>query len=479
MQPDLAAALRPVLARALAEHGLRADSLDDAGAGLVQGLPPPRDDRDRPWLSIDNASSQDLDQLSCVEPQGGGWRLHVAIADVAAHVAQGGVVDGHAEANTTTVYTDAGLVPMLPLRLSHGLSSLLPEVDRLALVISLDVDAGGVSRLAGLSRAWVRSRAKLVYEDVAAWLDGRGGLVVDEVLAVQLRAHDAVATLLHAARQAAGALLLDTPDIEPVHDASGQLVDWAIETPNRAQGLIAEIMVAANVAVAGWMREARLPHLVRVLPRPQRWPRLVQLAASFGHGLTSEPDAPSLAAFLRDRRAAAPEDFTELSQQVVKLLGGGGYAFVRGGDALDPDRGHFALALDAYVHTTAPNRRFADLIAHRTLWAHLSGAPAPYADGDLERLARHCTRQESAAAKVARQVRKAAMALMLRGREGDCFDAWITGASSKGVYVRTRQPLVEGRLVEGGDGLDVGDRLRVRLLSLDAEAGHIDFARHD
>lgn len=502
-----AAPLRPLPAsaeqalRATAEAAMRAHGFaqpqpgaaalsEAAAAAQAQGAL--RDDTPGwMWLSIDNPDSQDLDQLSCVEASAptGPWRLHVAVADVRAAVVPGGAVDDHAHAHATTVYTDAGLFPMLPLVLSHAATSLLPGALRAALALTLDVATDGRWACADVRFANVRSQARLAYADVAAWLAGkrahpfaaahepaaaRQAAVLD-----QLRAHAAMTQALAARRDAEGALDLSTTELTAVRDAAGHIVDWQPRASDRAQEVIAEIMVAANSALAQWLAARGVPHLVRVLRPPRHWERLRQLAAQTGGELPAAPSAPPLAAWLRARRVADPSGFAELSLAVVKMLGGGGYDVADPADPAVPpeDTRHFALALARYTHATAPNRRYADVTTHRQVAAALAGTPAPYDAATLRVLAPHCSQQGDAAAKVARQVRKAAMALMLDGTPAShTWDAVVTGAAPKGVWVRTRAPQVEGRLVQGEAGLAVGDQVRVRLLATDPQQGHIDFA---
>lgn len=488
--------LRAAADAAMREHGFAQPQPDAAALtqadAAARALVPPRDDTPGwAWLSIDNADSQDLDQLSYVEATSptGPWRLHVAVADVRAAVVPGGAVDAHAQAHATTVYTDAGLYPMLPLVLSHGATSLLPGALRAALVVTLEVSADGRWTAAQPRFAGVRSQARLAYEDVAAWLGGQRAqpfaavheppAALQSAVLDQLRAHDAMAQALAARRDADGALDLDTGELTAVRDAAGHIVDWQTRAPNRAQALIAEIMVAANAALAQWLAARGVPHLVRVLRPPRHWDRLRQFAARSGGNLPAVPSAPPLAAWLRARQAADPAGFAELSLAVVKMLGGGGYDVADPSDAsaAPEDTRHFALALAQYTHATAPNRRYADVVTHRQVAAALAAAALPYDAAALRALAAHCSQQGDAAGKVARQVRKAAMALMLEGMPpGHVWTAVVTGAAPKGVYVRTHAPQIEGRLVQGEAGLAVGERVRVRLLAADPQQGHIDFA---
>jgi len=445
----------------------------DAGDDSVRDL------RAMPWSSIDNDDTRDLDQLEVAEPLGGGvTRLRVAIADVDALVRAGPAIDDHARTNTTSVYTAARTFPMLPERLSTDLTSLNDGEDRLAMVIEMAVAPDGSLAGSDLYRGLVRNRCKLAYDSVAAWLDGEGPMPprmaavpgIDE----QVRLQDEAAGRLRRLRHEHGALDLETTEMKPVF-VDGKVTDLREDKKNRAKELIEDFMIAANGVTARFLDGHGLPSLRRVVRTPKRWPRIVQIARDLGVHLPDDPDARALNEFLEKRRQADPDDFPDLSLSIIKLLGPGEYAVDPPGG--DPP-GHFGLAVKDYTHATAPNRRFPDLITHRLVKAALHRRPAPYSMDELEGLARHCTLQEDAANKVERQVRKSAAALLLEDRVGQSFDAVVTGASDKGTWVRTvRHPLVEGRLERGFEGLDVGDRLRVRLISTDVERGFIDFAR--
>jgi exoribonuclease-2 len=472
--------------RAMEERGLEPEFPQEAIAeaerlepDLQDGDASIRDLRHLPWSSIDNDDTRDLDQLEVAEPaEGDAIKVMVAIADVDSLVRPGSAIDGHARTNTTSVYTAARTFPMLPERLSTGLTSLNDGEDRLAVVVEMTVAADGSVAGADLYRARVRNRAKMAYNAVAAWLDGGGPMPprMAEVKGIdeQVRLQDRAASRLRQRRHEQGALEFETREMKPIV-VDGVVTDLREERKNRAKELIEDFMIAANGATARFLDAHGLPSLRRVVRTPKRWPRIVELAESVGDHLPAEPDAGALNEFLVRRREADPEDFPELSLSVVKLLGSGEYAVdPPGGDA----PGHFGLAVRDYTHATAPNRRYPDLITHRLLKAAFHGQPAPYSMGELEQLARHCTVQEDAASKVERQVRKSAAALLLEDRTGQTFDAVVTGASEKGTWVRTcRHPVVEGRLERGFEGLDVGDRVRVRLTGTDVERGFIDFAR--
>ena len=437
-----------------------------------------RDLRDLCWFSIDNDDTRDLDQLSMAESVGAGAvRLRVAVADVDAMVPPGGAVDAHANANTTSVYTAAGVFPMLPEVLSTDRTSLHQDQERLAVVVDMLVQADGSVTASELYRAVVLNRAKLGYDRVALWLEGRAGPLpqfasVPE-LEQQLRVHDAVATQLRQWRQRRGALNVTTVSARPVF-VDDRLVDLRPDERNRAKDLIADLMIAANAATARFLAQQGYPSLRRFLQSPRRWDRIEALAASHGVTLPPDPDPIALDRFLCERRQADPAAFADLSLRIVKMLGPGSYVAAAPGDR---DLGHFGLAVSDYAHSTAPNRRFPDLVTQRLLKAALAGNPPPYAFDALEDIARHCTLQEDNANKVERQVLKAAAAWLLRDRIGESFDAIVTGASAKGTYVRIGRPLVEGRLVRGEEGADVGDALQVRLVGVDAAQGFIDFER--
>jgi exoribonuclease-2 len=477
--------LKSIARRAMLEHGLEPDfpaaataQLQSITAPAAERGPQIRDLRSLLWCSIDNDDSRDLDQLSVAEPlASGAVRILVAIADVAVTVAPGTPLDAHARRNTTSVYTAAQIFPMLPERLSTDLTSLAAGQERLSVVIDMTIAADGTVAASDIYRAVVVNRAKLAYDSVAAWLDGKAAAPA-AVAAVagmdqQLRIQDRVAQVLKGVRRAAGALALTTLEAQAVYDGA-VLIDLKPDEENRAKDLIAYFMVAANGVVARFLEQHRSSSLRRVLRQPERWDRIVALARGLGGALPASPDARALSDFLVQRQQAAPAQFPDLSLAIVKLLGAGEYVLKRAGQ---PAEGHFGLAVDDYTHATAPNRRYPDVVTQRLLKAALAGQPAPYADDELRELGTHCTEQEGNAAKVERQVRKSAAALLLQNRIGQQFDGMVTGASDKGTWVRIAQPLAEGRVVQGFQGLDVGDQVRVRLLRVDVQRGFIDFAR--
>ena len=437
-----------------------------------------RDLRGLPWASIDNDTSRDLDQLTYAEPApGGAVKVLVAVADVDAVVKRGSAIDGHAGTNTTSVYTAAAIFPMLPERLSTDLTSLGEGRDRLAVVVEMVLSQGGTVERSEVYRATVRNSAKLAYGSVAAWLDGSAA-APPRVLAVpaleeQLRGQDRAAQAMRQVRYQHGALRLHTPEAQAVF-VGDDLSDLLPDEPNRAKELIEDFMIAANGATAKFLAGRGFPSLRRVLRSPERWDRIVALAGALGDLLPAEASGEALARFLAKRLREDPERFPDISLSVVKLLGRGEYALHLPGR--EPE-GHFGLAVNDYTHATAPNRRFPDLLTQRLLKAALSGEAPPYSNAELTALARHCTEQETNAAKVERQVRKSAAAMLLARRIGERFDAMVTGAAGKGTWVRILHPAAEGRVVRGFRDLDVGDHVEVELIHVDVERGFVDFAR--
>ena len=473
------AALERIARDAMAAHGLSPDWPAAVEAELTQ-LPHPsqsgvRDLRTLPWSSIDNAESRDLDQVEVSVTEGGHTRLLIGLADVEAMVPRGSAIDDHARTNTTSVYTPVRVFPMLPEVLSTDLTSLNPEHDRLAIVVDLALDESGVPTNTEVYRACVRNQARLTYRDVAAWLDGEGPLPdspLGAAVGEQLRVQDRLATLLRARRHEEGALEFSRVEMKPTLDGD-TVRGLEADGPNRARDLVESFMVAANGATARFLSARGYASIRRIVRSPARWPRIVEIAAAHGSALPDEPDARALAAFLRAQRAAAPAAFAELSLSVIKLLGGGEY--VANGASGSSDQ-HFALAVSNYTHSTAPNRRYPDLITQRIVKAAVAARPAPYTLEELTTLAEHCTRQEDAATKVERLVRKAAAAMWLSNRIGDTFDAVVTGAGPKGTWARIARPPIDGRVEHGAAGLDVGDAIRVKLVHVDPERGFIDFA---
>ena len=433
-----------------------------------------------PWCSIDNDDSLDLDQLTACEVlTGGAVKIFVAVADVDALVKKGSAIDEHARINTTSVYTSAKVFPMLPERLSTDLTSLNPGQDRLALVTEMIVAADASIEQATVYRATVRNKAKLAYDAVAAWIDGEGALP-DAARAVpgmdvQLRTQDEVAQRLRARRHAEGALELETFQPRAVFEGE-RVVDIRQQVQNRARQLIEELMIATNEHAARFLASGGGASLRRVVRSPERWLRIAEVARKFGESLPKEPDSRALAAFLARRQKADAERFPDLSLVIVKLMGSGEYVVEHPGGV---PIGHFGLAMRDYTHSTAPNRRFPDLITSRMLKGLLAGDPPPYSLAELEALAQHCTQQEDAAQKVERRVRKSEAALLLESHVGQQFDAIVTGRSVSDTWVRIFTPPVEGKLVARVPELEVGQRIRVKLVATNVERGFIDFVLVD
>jgi VacB/RNase II family 3'-5' exoribonuclease len=439
-----------------------------------------RDLRSLLWSSIDNRESRDLDQVEFCERVGdGAIRLRLGVADVAYLVAKGSAIDTRAAANTTSLYTGVETFPMLPLELSTDLTSLLEAAERLAVVVDLVVAADGQVKDVAAYRALIANRAKLNYEEVGQWL--AGGAAPEELTAIaglddQVRLQDELAQRLRSRRHERGALDLETIEARPVTSPNGDVVDLEVTRKNRARDLIEDFMIAANVAIAGFLEARRVPSIRRIVRVPKRWPRLVELAKRYGDTLPDAPSSVALAEFLERRRTADPDSFADISLSVVKLLGGGEYAVERPWEP-DGEEGHFGLAVDDYSHTTAPNRRFADLVMQRLVKATLAGLAAPYTAEELDAIAARCTAMESAARKVERTMRKVVAATLLGHRVGEMFDAVITGVNQDGTFARLTHPPAEGRIMRGERGLDVGDRVRVRLIDVNVAKGFIDFEK--
>jgi exoribonuclease-2 len=428
------------------------------------------------WCSIDNDDSEDLDQLTASEVlPNGAVRLWVAVADVDALVKPGTPIDEHASTNTTSVYTSARIFPMLPEQLSTNLTSLNPHQDRLALVTEMVFNPD--ASLAGftLYRATVRNQAKLAYDAISAWLDGREALPEAAAavpgMEAQLRTQDSVAQQLRARRRAEGALEFESFQPRVVFEGE-RVVDIALQAHNRARQLIEEVMIATNGCTARFLASQGSVSLRRVVRSPERWLRIVGVAKEYGEVLPPEPDSKALEAFLAKRRAKDPVRFPDLSLVIVKLMGRGEYVLESPGG---PPVGHFGLAVTDYTHSTAPNRRFPDLITARLVKAALARQAPAYSAAELDVLALHCTRQEDAAQKVERQLRKSEAALLLESRVGQSFDAIVTGAAADGMWVRLLSPPAEGKVVGGTLALKVGNKVRVRLVSTNVERGFIDF----
>ncbi len=477
--------LKSIARRAMIERDLLPDFSDAALAELARIQAAATDQHSNfrnltglLWASIDNDDSRDLDQLTVAEPRHDqSVKILVAIADVDALVRKDSALDTHAKHNTTSVYTAGAMFPMLPEKLSTDLTSLGEGQDRLAIVVEMVIAEDGVVLSSTLFRALVHNHAKLAYNSVAAWLAGEAPAPerVETVsgLAAQLRFQDQVAQRLKVRRHQQGALSLETIEPRAVFE-DGDLIELRLELKSRAKELIEEFMIAANQATASYLSGKGVPSFRRILRSPERWQRIVEVAARWGEHLPPEPDATALESFLVTRRQADPLRFPDLSLTIVKLIGRGEYVLDQSKDGA-PE--HFGLSVKGYTHSTAPNRRFPDLITQRMIKAALAGAPTPYHPEELKYLAGHCTEKEDDAEKVERRLRKSAAALLLESRIGQRFDAIVTGASDRSTWVRLFEPPVEGRLVTGVSGLDVGDRVRVELESTNVERGFIDFVR--
>jgi exoribonuclease-2 len=459
----------------------------DAGEAVVReiaGLHDPitkgadiRDLRALKWSSIDNTSSRDLDQIEVAEElKDGAIVLRIGIADVDVLVPKGSAIDAHAEANATSVYTGVTVYPMLPEQLSTGLTSLNEDATRLVLVIEVELAGDGTVRRHDVYRALATNHAKLAYESVGPWLEGHGPepekLVPDDALEAQLWLQDKAASLLKRVREQAGALEFDRIEATAVAK-DGKVESLAVTRKNRARDLIEDFMIAANIAIAQILAERGRSAIRRVVRVPRRWDRIVEVARQYGFTLPEQPDARALSSFLGQRRAADPMRFPELSLAIVKLLGPGEYVLDKPGPS--DDLPHFGLAATDYTHATAPNRRYADLVTQRLVKAAIAGAPPPYSDDELAAIAQQCTERENAANRVERSVRKSAAAELLAHRIGSVFQAIVTGVKKDGTYVRFLSPPAEGRVVRGEQGMDVGERVKVRLVRTDPERGHIDF----
>jgi VacB/RNase II family 3'-5' exoribonuclease len=469
---DLQAAARELML----ENGFEPDFPPAAQQQLTQlkASPPQvsptqdvRDLRRLLWSSIDNDTSRDLD---------GTTKVLIGIADVDAFVAQGSPIDQHAANETTTVYTGVRNFPMLPEELSTGATSLLEGADKLCMVIEFVADNTGQIKAPDLYRAIVRNQAQLTYNAVGAWLEGRGAappkVAASAELQAQLRLQSDVAQALKNERYRHGALNIETTEVNPIV-LNDQIVDLVKQEKNHSTELIEDFMIAANRTVALTLEQRKVSSIRRVVKTPERWDRIVALAAQQGGHLPATPDSKSLNDFLQTRKAADPDHFADLSLAVIKLMGPGEYVLERPGE---PSPGHFGLAVDNYTHSTAPNRRFADMVTQRLIKAALKGGSTPYTDDALSQIARNCTEKEDAARKVERAMSKRIAAVSMGSRIGEVFDAIVTGVTDRGTFVRVLKPHVEGLLVHG-QGVDVGDKLRVKLISADPQRGYIDFTR--
>ena len=476
--------LEEIANRAMLERGLLPDfstgvvaELGKIRAPATTNIEEARDLRSLSWASIDNDDSQDLDQLTVASAMPEGKiKVMVAVADVDALVKKGSAIDEHARQNTTSVYTAAKIFPMLPEKLSTNLTSLNFNEDRLAIVVEMEIGADGSLGDSNVYRARVRNHAKLAYNSVAAWLDG-GAMPpgIDDVdgLAENLRLQDKAAQSMKDLRHAQGALSLETIEARPVFE--GDFIrSLQVEEKNRAKDIIEDFMIAANGVTVRYLSSRKIASIRRVVRVPKRWGRIVEIAAEHGFRLPGSPDSKALEEFLTKERSLDPLRFPDLSLVVIKLLGSGEYLAELPEDAAT---GHFGLAVKDYTHSTAPNRRYPDLITQRLLKAAIAAKPMPYNKKELDNLATQCTEQEDAANKVERQVGKSAAALLLESKIGEQFESMVTGASAKGNWVRLLDMPIEGMLKSGFEGIDVGDQIRVQLISVDVERGFIDFKR--
>jgi len=470
---------------AMLEHGFQPEFPvgTDKELTAIQAHPAPpaadglEDLRELLWSSIDNDTSKDLDQIEWAEQlPDSRIRVLIGVADVDARVSEGSVIDGHARSETTSVYTGVRVFPMLPAELSEGITSLNENQDRAALVIEYCVDAAGTFSDGKAYRALVRNRAQLAYNSVGAWLEGTAPAppkVTSNIeLAAQLKLQDAAARRMLGGRFQHGALDLETIETRPVMLAD-QAVEIARQHKNRATSLIEEFMVAANSVIAKTFEDAHVASIRRIVRTPKRWERIVDLAEGLGTTLPAQPDSKALNDFLLAQKQKDPDHFPDLSLGVVKLMGPGEYVLVKPNE---PSPGHFGLAVQDYTHSTAPNRRFPDVVTQRLLKAWLAKAPQPYSEADLGSIAVRCTLMEDGARKVEREMQKRIAAVVLQPHIGQSYRAIVTGVNQYGVFVRTLDPHVEGKLVRGEKGLDVGDRVTVKLVSTDPERGFVDFA---
>jgi exoribonuclease-2 len=476
--------LKAIAGKAMRKYGFEpqfpAPVLREVNAINITSLPKSRKDakdlRMLLWSSIDNYDSMDLDQLEyCQAANNGEVQVKIAIADVDAFVPKHSKTDQYAAHNGTSVYTGIETFPMLPDRLSKGITSLLPDQDRIATVFEYIVLPDGHYQTGDIYRALVSNKAKLIYEEVGDWLEGKSPIPqsVSEIpgLKEQLILQTDTMKRLKKYRREQGALELNTIEAEAVV-RNGLVRDIVIQRQNTARCLIEEFMVAANGTMVHFLGTAGIPMIQRVVRIPKYWEEIVNVAATYHEKLPAEPNAKALAKFLIRQKAADPERFPDLSLTVIKLLGPGEYVMLAPGD--EP-YGHFSLAITDYTHATAPNRRYVDLINQRLLKSVLDKMPSPYTPEELVELSTWLTSREKGSKKVERFMRKAAAAVLLQGRIGETFDALVTGASEKGTYVRLISPPAEGRVMRNEHRLRVGQKVRVLLLKTDPYNGFIDF----
>ena len=472
--------LKAIAKQTMIDEGFEPDLPPQAQRELHQLPTPPTptlDLRKLLWSSIDNLESRDLDQVEVAERlPDNSIRVLVGIADVDSLVRKGSAIDAHAAANTTSVYTGVTTFPMLPEELSTDKTSLLAGTDHEAIVIDFVVADDGSTQTRDIYPALLRNYAKLSYEVVGKWLDDDGATPVEisrvPGLEEQIRLQLEAANRLRELRKEQGAIELETIQATPVTDEHGTVVDLTTIERNSARNIIENFMIAANVTMAQFLEKHQMPSIRRVVRTPKDWPRIVELAQEHNEQLPLEPDSRALADFLERQRRADPLHFPDLSLATVKLLGPGEYVAQSPGGA---ETGHFGLAVQSYTHSTAPNRRYADLITQRLLKGASAKTGSPYRAEDLQQIAEHCSERESAARKVERKMRKVAAAVFLRGRIGEEFRAIVTGVTPKGTFARAIKPPVDGLVVKGQHGLKVGQQVRVKLLATDPHQGYIDF----
>ena len=475
--------LEQIARRVMQEHGFLPDfsiaaldelsKIQNSATGTVAIK---KDLRQLLWIAIDNDDSRDLDQLTAAELlPGNEVKILVAVADVDTLVKKNSAIDQHAHQNTTSIYTAGKTFPMLPEKLSTNLTSLNYQEDRSAIIVEMTINDAGDIQNSNIYQAIVRNHAKLAYNGVAAWLEGKEAvpLAINAAITDNLRIQDTVAQKLRVKRHLRGALELQTLEARPVFTGD-EIKGLQVDETNRAKQIIEDFMIAANDVTALFLKDKQIPSLRRVVRSPKRWDRIVEIAAQYNAQLPSEPDSKALADFLTKQKVADPIRFPDLSLIIIKLLGSGEYVVEMPNETVP---GHFGLAVKDYTHSTAPNRRFPDLITQRILKTTLGGLPASYNKAELIELAKHCTSKEDDANKVERIVAKSAAAMLLSSRIGERFDAICTGAADKGTWVRIFQPPVEGRLLHGYQGIDVGNRLKVKLIHIDVNQGFIDFER--
>jgi VacB/RNase II family 3'-5' exoribonuclease len=477
---DLHAAAR----QSMIEHGFEPDFPPEVGRELAaHAAHPPNADKDAEdlrhllWSSIDNDTSRDLDQIEYAETlPNGDVRVLIGIADVDLYVPKGSAIDKHAAVETVTVYSGVTIFPMLPEELSTGLTSLLDSEDRACVVTEFILDSQDRVASSRVYPALIRNKAQLAYNGVGAWLEGKGKapakVAASSKLQNQLRLQNEIAQRLRKERFERGALNIETIETRAVIDDTA--IDIQAEERNAATDLIEDFMVAANGVVARTLREKRIPSIRRIVKTPKRWDRIVALAAQMGAKLPAEPDSKALNDFLCKRKEEDTDHFADLSLAVVKLMRPGEYVLERPND---PPEGHFALTVEDYTHSTAPNRRYADLITQRLIKAMIADGPSPYSEEELTAIAANCTTKASAERKVEREMQKRIAAVAMRHRIGEIFHAIVTGVTDRGTFVRTLNPHVDGMLVHGQQGVDVGDKLNVKLVRTDPVHGFIDFAR--